>query len=180
MSWGAVDDGFHSHRKVLRLRRSQHYAQAVALWTLSLSWCCDQEQERFTGTIPCDVLNTFGIPDWFDAAELLSHVGLWEPLGDDAYQFHDWGDWNGIDGKEFRSKEQARLRQQAYRKRKCEGGTHTKDCPPETCPKKVAKDRGDGASRDAGSGRDGSGRDGLTTAGGNSSWRDVEVSEIPA
>jgi hypothetical protein len=35
MSWFAVDDRFWSHRKVMSMRRSPHYADAIALWTLA-------------------------------------------------------------------------------------------------------------------------------------------------
>lgn len=161
MSWFAVDDRFHNHQKVLRLRRkgSQQYAQAVALWVLAGSWACSQDQERWTGQVPLDVLETLGVPRAREVAKLLIDVGLWEPVPGErpGVVFHNWAEWNGIDGKEYRSKEQARLRQQAYRLRRCQAGEHTKDCPPETCPKKQAKRPRNAALRDAGSGRDGSG-----------------------
>lgn len=172
MSWGAVDDRFHGHRKVLRLRRGEHYAAAVAIWTLALSWCCAQEQERFTGKIPYDVLAGFGIPDWEKAAAALIDVGLWDAVDIDTARFHDWGDWNGIGGKEYRAKENARLRQQAHRKARCEAGQHDRHCPSDTCPRKLARAAGNGGSRDPGSGRDGSGRVGT---GKGSSYRDEET-----
>lgn len=174
MSWFAVDDRFHNHRKVLRLRRKPEYPTALALWTLAGSWCTAQEQERFTGVVPLDVLDTFGLPDWFAATEALIEVELWERSDDDHVRFHDWDDWNGIGGKEYRSKEQARLRQQAHRKRKCDAGQHDRHCPAETCSKRnggsrdakqtqrtdVRMEAGNAGSRDPGSGRDGPGSGG--------------------
>lgn len=170
MSWFAVDDKFHSHRKVLRLRREPEYPTAVALWTLAGSWCTSQEQERFTGVLPLDALATFGLPDWYSAAEKLVSVGLWEHVDDEHIRFHDWDDWNGIGGKEYRSKEQARLRQQAHRKRKCDDGQHDRHCPNDTCPKKLAQTASNGGSRDPGPGRAGSGRDGLAKTSDRDGW----------
>jgi hypothetical protein len=139
VSWGAVDDQFWAHRKVMRLRRSPCFERALALWVLSMSWCCAQEQERYTGVVPVDLMASFGITDWESAAAALVDVGLWEHVDEDHAKFHDWSTWNGIAGKEFRSKEATRRRTAAYRLRKCESGEHSKDCPPETCPKKIAR-----------------------------------------
>lgn len=141
------------------MRRSPTYSDALALWLLAGSWCCAQDVERFSGKVPLDVLASFGVPGWRDGLDLLVEVGLWEVAVDECAAFHDWDMWNGIDGKEWRSKEQARLRKQAQRIRDCESGKHSKDCPPETCPKKLARRLRHTASRDTGSGRDGTGRD---------------------
>lgn len=139
MSWHATDDKFPGHRKTLRLRRSPYYPHAIALWTLAGAWCCGQKQETFTGEVPFDVLATFGVPDWFEAAKALIEVGLWERADDDTARFHDWNDWNGIGGKEYRSKEQTRLRTAAYRQRRCEAGDHDRHCPSDSCPKKASR-----------------------------------------
>lgn len=179
MSWFAVDDKFHNHRKVLRLRRSKHYSTALALWTLAGSWCTAQEQERFTGQVPLDVLATFGLPDWFEATEALVNVTLWERPDDEHIDFHDWDEWNGIGGKEYRSKEQTRLRQQAHRKKKCDSGKHDRHCPSETCPKKADKEAGNGGSRDPGSGRVGTGRVG-TSAESKATPTHTDPAEPPA
>lgn len=141
MSWFAVDDRFCSHRKVMRMRTSPHYADAVALWVLAGSWCCQQDAERWTGRIPLDVLGQLGVPSWRDGLDLLVETGLWEIPDGESTQFHDWDDWNGIDGREYRSKEQARLRQEIHRRKKCESGDHDRHCPSATCPKKLAKQR---------------------------------------
>jgi hypothetical protein len=141
MSWFAVDDKFWTHRKVMRMRREPAYTDAVALWTLAGSWCASQTVEQHTGRVPLDVLACLGVPGWRDALDLLVLVGLWElpPDIDDAAAFHDWEQWNGVDARHNRSREQTRIRQQAHRKRKCERGEHDRHCPSDTCPRKRAR-----------------------------------------
>lgn len=179
MSWGAVDQRLHSHRKILRLRcRKKCYGQAVGLWTLAMSWCCDQEREQWTGEVGFDVLDALGIPDWLDAMEALVDVGLWERVDDETIRFHDWAHWNGVGGREYRSKEAARVRQAERRRGQCEQGSHDRHCPSETCPekarqaaakaareaKKEASERvGHSGSRDPGPVRSGSVRGSSTT-----------------
>jgi len=164
VSWFAVDDRFSQHRKVMTLRRSSHYAEAVALWTLAGSWACGQDVERFTGQAPVDVLASLGVVDWQQALDALVLVGLWDCNGE-AVTFHDWDAWNGTGSREHRSKEQSRKRSHAYRLRQCQAGQHSKDCPatdlsgaPRQCPKRAKRKPRDTASRDAGTGRDGTGR----------------------
>lgn len=166
MSWFAVDDRFHSHRKVLRLRsaHSVHYATGLALWTLAGTWACGQDVERFTGRVPVDVLSSFGVPDWRGALDALVLVGLWTCDGE-VVAFHDWDAWNGTGSFEHRSRHATAMRTRATRIRKCESGQHSKDCPtvdlednPRDCPRRVERDRV--APRSATSGRAGTGRDG--------------------
>lgn len=136
MSWFATDDGFWSHRKTMRMRASPYYCDAVALWTLAGSWCCDQEDEQHTGTIPLDVLDSLGVKRWKKALDLLVAVGLWEIPNGDVAQFHDWPHWNGPEARANRSREKGRKRTADWRIRKCERGEHDGHCPPETCPEK--------------------------------------------
>lgn len=174
MSWFAVDDRFPMHRKVLRLRNGHPrvYGDAVALWTLAGSWACGQDVERFTGRVPVDVLETFGLPSWRDALDALVLVGLWQIDDGDCIVFHDWDTWNGTGSREHRSKEQAAVRQRALRLRKCRSGQHDRHCPtqdengePWECPKRA----GNTGSRDPGTGRAGTGRDGT----GSPTWGEV-------
>jgi hypothetical protein len=155
MSWFAVDDRFWSHRKVMSMRRSPYYTDAVALWALAGSWCCGQAVEQYDGRVPLDVLPALGVTAWRDALDLLVEAGLWEVPDGDAVLFHDWHVWNGAEAKHNRSNEQARIRTAAWRKRKCERGEHDRHCPSETCPKKAAKRRV--AVGDVTPGRDGTG-----------------------
>jgi hypothetical protein len=120
------------------MRESPFYADAVALWTLAGSWCAGQEDARNTGQVPWSVLGTFGIPTWKDAAETLTEYRLFETSQPGVVQFHDWPIWNGPEAEVNRSREQARIRQENRRIRRCQRGIHDKDCPPETCRKKIA------------------------------------------
>jgi hypothetical protein len=167
VSWFAVDDRFWSHRKVLALRASPHYADAVALWTLAGSWAAGQERERWTGRVPLPVLDVLGIAASRDALDALVDAELWTCDGD-AVTFHEWDRWNGTGGREHRSKEQAAERKRAQRMRDCRNGRHSKDCPttdgngePWECPWRTRH----AASRDAGSGRAGTGRVGTGRVG---------------
>jgi hypothetical protein len=109
MTYFAVDDRFHTHRKVMKLRRSECFSQAIALWTLAGSWCCAQERERQTGVVPYDVLASLGIPSWQQAMEALILAGLWdlEAGEDEAIRFHEWDHWN-VPGAAERRLEEAR------------------------------------------------------------------------
>lgn len=175
MTWFAVDDRFHSHRKVLRLRRSDAYEPALALWLLAGTWAAGDPQATHSGVVPIDVLATLGCPRWPDGLDALVAVGLWESDGE-SVGFHDWQMWNGSDARHNRSAEQTRLRQVRRRMRLCDEGRHSKDCPtvdadgnPWRCPKRANNDARYAASRDAGTGRDGPGRDGK----GSPTWGEV-------
>lgn len=124
------------------MRGSPYYTDAVALWTLAGSWCCDQEDEWITGRVPIGVLAGFGVKRWQKALDLLVQVGLWDMPDGDAAHFHDWDHWNGPQAKLNRSREKTRKRTADWRLRKCKDGDHDPHCPPDTCPKKRAS--GDG------------------------------------
>lgn len=79
MTWGKVSDRLHAHSKTRRAR------EAMALWVLALSWCCD---ELTDGHIPNDMPELL-IPGGDAMAERLVGVGLWERTGA-GFRFHDW------------------------------------------------------------------------------------------
>lgn len=79
MTWGKVSDRLHAHSKVRRAR------EAMALWVLALSWCCD---ELTDGAVPSDMPELL-IPGGDAMAERLVSVGLWERTTD-GFRFHDW------------------------------------------------------------------------------------------
>lgn len=171
MGWRATDDRWPHHRKRLLLMRSEHHDTAVALWDLAGAWCAGQKVEMFTGFVPEHVPWSFGLRgDVAAAAGALVSVGLWEWSDDPTgWTFHDWDDWNGVAGREWRSKEQTRLRTKATRIRACERGEHSKDCPttdldddPRVCPKRADKEatKEPRTPRSATPGRDGTGRAG--------------------
>jgi hypothetical protein len=109
------------------------------------------------------VLPALGVTAWRDGLDLLVEAGLWEVPDGDAAVFHKWDRWNGIGNYRERKLEQDAERKRRQRWRDCvEKGKHTKDCPPEICPKKGGQPpRPEGAShasRDSGTGRVGTGR----------------------
>ena len=119
MSWFAVDDRFHSHRKVASLRRGSHFECAVTVWTLAGSWCCADEAARDTGVVPQDVIAGFGVRDWELAVKELDRVKLFHlDEATDSVAFHDWDYWNGPNAKTKRLEkrlEADRMRQQTRR-----------------------------------------------------------------
>lgn len=151
MSWFAVDDRFPDHRKVVRLRRSGHYPEALALWLVAGCWAARDPEANIDGRVPIDVLATSGITGWQDALDALTAVELWSCDGEDVV-FHDWSDWNGPMAKAHRATEQSRLRKIRYRMQKCRDGRHDRHCPtvdeagdPWSCPKR--EKRGNAGSR---------------------------------
>lgn len=142
MSWFAVDDRFPDHRKAMRLRRSGHFADALAVWLIAGCWAARDPEANVDGRVPIDVLAASGIPGWQDALDALVAVELWTCDGENVV-FHDWSEWNGPNAKHNRSTEQTRLRTIRYRLQKCRDGRHDRHCPrvdadgePWSCPKR--------------------------------------------
>ena len=175
MGWHATDDRFPFHSKRLALLQFAVHDSAMALWSLAGPWCSAQDANSLTGFVPAHMVAAFGTQNAQEAAQALVDVGLWE-VTEGGYRFHDWGHWNGPEARQNRSKEQTRKRTHATRLRKCEAGTHSKDCPttdldgePWACPRRVARDAKTAPStgvsaRSATPGRAGTGRgrEGLT------------------
>ena len=155
MSWAAVCDRFWQHPKVLELRESEHHDTAVALWALAVSYVCGNEKIVLTGEVPRLVPASLGLSgDVLAAAAALVEVGLWEVIPDKGWRFHDWDQWNGPEAKHNRQKEQSRARTHKYRFNKCQGGSHSKDCPmtdldgnPWACPKRNREQTGTTSTR---------------------------------
>ena len=105
MTWFKVDDNFHSHPKAIAAGPA-----AIGLWTIAGSWSAAHLTDGF---IPRQVLVTLtSDPNRARLAKRLCQVGLWERVGEDGWQFHDWGD-------EFRQKtsEQVKAERKANRDR---------------------------------------------------------------
>ncbi|RPH75613.1 hypothetical protein EHM76_01250 [bacterium] len=79
MPWFKVDDGFHSHPKVIDLP-----LEAAGLWAKAGSWSADQLTDGF---VPNKILKHLG--GKVRVAEQLVTAKLWEKV-EDGYQFHDW------------------------------------------------------------------------------------------
>jgi hypothetical protein len=154
VSWFAVDDRFHHHRKVALLRRSEHCGTAIALWTLAGSWAAGDDTARLTGTVPLYVIEEWRLSAMDEALSLLVDVALWSCDGE-SVTFHDWSMWNGPGAKSQRYEARLaadRVRQERARKR----------------PKKSAE----GVSRDSHA-SEGTGRDGPGTGRAATGWDEV-------
>lgn len=100
MSWFATDDRFWTHRKVIRLRRSEYFDQAVAVWCLAGSWCSGDPSAKHTGRIDYDVIAVLGVREWELGVKALVDVNLFEETDDpEVVAFHDWPFWNGPGAK---------------------------------------------------------------------------------
>lgn len=86
MTWTKIDDGLHSHPKVLRLRAAGHL-DALGLHLLAMS---------YSGAYLTDGLVPRGfVPEHErELAACLVGVGLWDDAGDDGWQIHDWPEYN--------------------------------------------------------------------------------------
>ena len=85
MPWFNVDDGFHSHPKAIAAGPA-----AIGLWTIAGSWSA---KHLTNGFIPRQVLVTLtSDPNRARLAKRLVSVGLWEQVGEDGWQFHEWND----------------------------------------------------------------------------------------
>lgn len=86
MTWFAVDDSFHGHPKLADLEQGKHFAEAIALWTISGSWCAAHLTDGWIPSAQFRRLVPFQVTK---AAAELVRVGLWiESEG--GYRFRDW------------------------------------------------------------------------------------------
>jgi len=84
MEWVKLYTTFHDHRKTVELD-----ANAIALWTLCLSWSGAQDTDGF---IPRRIALRFLAGELGDeAAARLVRVGLWEAV-EGGYRMANWGD----------------------------------------------------------------------------------------
>jgi len=95
MTWFRIDDGFHSHPKVLRAGNT-----ALGLWTRCGAWSSHYLTDGF---IPVTIAQSFG--SRADASALVT-AGLWVKT-DGGYRMHDFHDHNPT-ADEVREKRQVR------------------------------------------------------------------------
>ena len=110
MEWVKLYTTFHDHRKTVELD-----ANAIALWTLCLSWSGAQEADGF---IPRRIaLRFLGGELGDEAAARLVRVGLWEEI-DGGYRMRNWDERQ--DGADLVQARRAanRERQQRWRDRR--------------------------------------------------------------
>jgi hypothetical protein len=112
VTWFKVDDGFHSHPKVLDLSLA-----AVGLWTLAGSWCSNyltdgQISER----------TIFRLGGSKDLADELVASGLWSRT-DEGFHFNDWSDYQPSKAAVMEDRDAARLRMANYRAKRRENSS---------------------------------------------------------
>ncbi|GAA5046381.1 hypothetical protein GCM10023259_020220 [Thermocatellispora tengchongensis] len=112
MPWFRVDDGFHSHRKVLTTK-----AAALGLWVIAGSWSSANLTEGF---IPKAVLPRL-MPGAARLAKELVAAGLWIEA-DNGFTFHDWIDYNPTAEEVNADREAARERMRKLRARRRQDG----------------------------------------------------------
>lgn len=86
MTYAKLHDTFLSHPKVTLLESGPCFAEAIALWTMSVSWCSAQLSD---GIVPRHMIRKLVPFEWQNAASELVRVRLWRVKGDD-FAFHDW------------------------------------------------------------------------------------------
>lgn len=95
MTWFKVDDGWHKHRKRIRIGMDLEGFAARGLWVDCGSWAADEHSD---GWLPLDVLDYLAPNMGRKLAERLVRGGVWEPLeersGEEGFQMHDWPDYN--------------------------------------------------------------------------------------
>ena len=85
VSWIPLDDGFHSHRKVVTAG-----LEAVGLHCRALSWCGASLTD---GYVPAALIREFAGARAARLAQRLVDAGLWEP-GNDGWHIHGWTEHN--------------------------------------------------------------------------------------
>lgn len=121
MAWFKVDDGFHSHPKVLASEPA-----ALGLWVVAGSWSGAHLTDGF---VP-DYALTRLLPGAAELAEKLVAVGLWR-RAKGGYRFHDWADCNPSAVRVETEREAARQRMRKLRQKrraKPETAGHAQDC----------------------------------------------------
>jgi hypothetical protein len=117
--WFNVDDGFHSHPKA--------YAaglEAIGLWTIAGSWSAKHLTNGFISHQTLAKLHPNRNRTWL--VRRLVSAGLWEEVGDEGWQFHEWNDdgRNPTPEQVKAAKAANRERQQRYRDRHHNGVTN--------------------------------------------------------
>lgn len=104
MPWFKVDDGFHSHPKVMELSPA-----AVGIWTLAGTWSANYLTD---GEVRANIVSRLGGTP--DLVQELVDAGLWIDMGE-SYQFKDWADYQPVKADVEAEREAARERMRKVR-----------------------------------------------------------------
>lgn len=137
MTWFKVDDAFFDHPKVMALEEGDHFAEAVALWSLAGAWCA---RHLTDGNVPRNALRRVTPFDAAPAAAELVRVGLWEEVTD-GWRYKDWDEYQPLrkEVRERRENTRERVRRHRSKKRGGNGvtGGYEKRCPDPARPDPV-------------------------------------------
>jgi hypothetical protein len=129
MEWVKLYTTFHDHRKTVELD-----ANAIALWTLCLSWSGAQDTDGF---IPRRIALRFLAGELGDeAAARLVRVGLWEAV-DGGYRMANWDDRQTTAADRDARRAQWRVRKARQRASESHGDGHALRHAGRTCESRV-------------------------------------------
>lgn len=117
MTWFKVDDRLWGHPKWLVLK-----AGPRALWVTAGSWCAANLTD---GIVPAHVLTT--LKGTVRDAEALVAAGLWRPLEDGGWRFHNWTDYQPSRQNVEETRKWERERKREYRRDKRTGHYTTEE-----------------------------------------------------
>lgn len=113
MPWFRVDDKFHDHPKVRKLRGDK--TAAIGLWSLAGSWAADNLTDGF---VPGEIVQRFDPKERY--ARRLVEVGLWtvdEQDGESGYRFHQWTEHQPTRSEVENRRKETRERVKRWRER---------------------------------------------------------------
>ncbi|MEU1736497.1 hypothetical protein [Streptosporangium sp. NPDC020145] len=112
MTWFAVDDGFHSHPKVMAADPA-----ALGLWVIAGAWSCANLTDGF---VPDHALPRLA-EGARELAPKLVAVGLWRRARG-GYRFHDWATYQESREARLKKREEWRTKKAKQRTRKESAG----------------------------------------------------------
>lgn len=112
MPWFRVDDDFYDHPKVVELRKSRHFRDCIALWTLAGCWSARHLTDGF---LPSSWPKSAGFAP--KTCRELIRVGLWSDVPG-GYQFHNWAERQPARSEIEERREKTRLKMADWRARK--------------------------------------------------------------
>lgn len=120
MSWFKFDDGFHSHPKVQALFEGPCPGDAIALFTISGSWC---SKELTDGVVPLGFVRRSGLHK--DASAELVRVRLFDACEDGSFRVHNYLKYNPSRAQVLAEREKTKQRVTRHRNGGSNGVTNT-------------------------------------------------------
>lgn len=111
MTWFNIDDNFYDHPKVVALKASPLFAEAVGLWALAGCWCA---RHLTDGYVPNFQVKQLGFRE--KVADALVRCGLWKKSLQ-GYHFHHWSEWQPTRAEVERRRKKTREKVAGWRAR---------------------------------------------------------------